>query len=199
VPDFAANNGHQGLAGELSHIEIPRKHYMGALSRFEWKQLEKKYNILVVISGPEPQRTIFEKIILDQLTNYQAKILFIRGLPDASETITHPGIEIKNHLSSEKMNEAILQSELVISRCGYTTVMDLVKLKKKAILIPTPGQTEQEYLAGYLMKNKIFYTAAQKDLDITRLINASVTFPFQFPPFDMEEYKKVISEFVQSL
>ena len=70
----------------------------------------------------------------------------------------------KNHPDAKTVEPAaILQSEMIISRCGYTTVMDLVKLFKKAILIPTPGQTEQEYLAKYVMEKKIFYTAEQKN------------------------------------
>jgi uncharacterized protein (TIGR00661 family) len=199
VPDFEETAGIKGLAGELSHQPLGSKKYIGALSRFEYADLEKKYDLLVVISGPEPQRGIFERLLLDQLKSFNGKILMVRGLPGEKETIQHPGIEIRNHLPADELNKAILQSDLVISRCGYTTVMDLVKLKKRAILIPTPGQTEQEYLAGYLMKNNIFYTADQEELDIQNAIKEAASFPFNIPGNDMEKYKEVIAQFVQSL
>lgn len=199
VPDFKSN----GLAGELSHPDkLPNKiKYLGALSRFEIYYTEKKYDLLIAISGPEPQRTIFENKILDDLKSFKGKYLFIRGLPHINEELKceNPLSEIRNHLSAKKLNEAILQSDMVISRSGYTTVMDLIKLKKKAILIPTPGQTEQEYLAKYLMDNQIFYTADQKNFSLYNVLRLAETFPFKFTDYDMDQYKKIISQFVQSL
>ena len=199
VPDFESN----GLAGELSHPKRMLRNikYLGGISRFKTNLLEKKYDILIMISGPEPQRTIFENKILDDLKTYAGKVLFIRGLPDNKNELNYNNIsvEIKNHLSAEELNQAILQSEILISRCGYTTVMDLVKLKKKAILIPTPGQTEQEYLADYLMKRKMFYTIEQKDFSLKDALEATTSFPFNIPEYDMEQYKKVIDQFVPSL
>jgi uncharacterized protein (TIGR00661 family) len=199
VPDFPETDGIKGLAGVLSHQPLDRKKYIGALSRFEYAEVEKKYDLLIVISGPEPQRSIFEKQLLDQLKNFEGRILLVRGLPGSAEILHQPGIEIRNHLPTDELNKSILQSALVISRCGYTTVMDLVKLKKKAILIPTPGQTEQEYLADHLMRNNIFYTADQKGLDINKEIKEASSFPFNIPAYDMEKYKEVIAQFVQSL
>jgi uncharacterized protein (TIGR00661 family) len=199
VPDFPGADGINGLAGDLSHQPLKSKKYIGALSRFEHAEAEKKYDLLIIVSGPEPQRSIFERQLLGQLKTYTGKILMVRGLPCEREIIQQPNMEICNHMPAKELNEAILQSGLVISRCGYTTVMDLVKLKKKAILIPTPGQTEQEYLAGHLMKNNIFYTAAQKGLDIQHALKEAASFPFYFPGNDMEKYKEVIAQFVQSL
>ncbi|MEO5781916.1 MAG: glycosyltransferase [Ginsengibacter sp.] len=199
VPDFEVN----GLAGELSHPKkLPGKiKYLGALSRFELKSVEKKYDLLISISGPEPQRTIFEDQILKDLIPYPGQVLFIRGLPENSEEIKseNPSVEIRNHMSAEKMNEAILQSDMIISRCGYTTIMDLVKLQKKAILIPTPGQTEQEYLAKYLMENKMFYPVSQKDFVLQDSLQQADSCPFIFAEYNMEQYKKIIGQFVQSL
>ena len=199
VPDFEVN----GLAGELSHPKkLPTKiKYLGALSRFELNEVEKKYDLLISISGPEPQRTIFEDQILNDLRSYQGKILFIRGLPENKEALAfeNPSAEIKNHLSAKQLNEAILQSDMILSRCGYTTVMDLVKLQKKAILVPTPGQTEQEYLAKYLMKNKMFYTIDQKDFVLQNVLHNAESFSFSHPRYNMDQYKNVIDEFVRSL
>lgn len=199
VPDFEVN----GLAGELSHSKklFKKIKYIGALSRLELNAAEKKYELLISISGPEPQRTIFEKQVLNDLESFMGTVLFIRGLPDNNEEIKFENdlVEIKNHLSAREFNEAILQSDMIISRCGYTTVMDLVKLKKKAILIPTPGQTEQEYLAKYLMEKKLFYTDSQQNFNLHTSLEEAKTFPFIIPAYNMEEYKKVIAEFVQSL
>jgi uncharacterized protein (TIGR00661 family) len=199
VPDYEAN----GLAGELSH---PKKlpdsiKYLGALSRFELINSDKKYDLLVSISGPEPQRTIFEEQLLNELKVYTGKVLFIRGLPDNSQElkIENPSVEIKNHLCASELNAATQQSGIVLSRCGYTTIMDLIKLQKKAVLVPTPGQTEQEYLAAYLLEKKIFYTTNQKDFDLQTSLQQANTFPFSFTNYSMDQYKNVIRQFIGSL
>ncbi len=198
VPDFKEN----GLAGKLSHPKkLPDQlKYIGALSRFKLSKVEKKYDLLITISGPEPQRTIFEDQILKDLKSYSGKVLFIRGMPDGNTLkLENRLLEIKNHLSAIKLNEAMLQSDIIVSRCGYTTIMDLVKLQKKAILIPTPGQTEQEYLAKFLMENQIFYTISQKDFVLQNALKEANLFPFSIPAHNMEQYKNIINQFVQSL
>lgn len=199
VPDFNV----EGLAGELSHPKKLPKHikYIGGLSRFKLHSTEKKFDLLISLSGPEPQRTIFENQILRDLKSYKRKVLFIRGLPDnKSELINeNPLVEIRNHLTANELNDAMLQSDTIISRCGYTTIMDLVKLNKKAILIPTPGQTEQEYLAKYLREKKMFYTVSQKDFSLQNSLEHASAFLFDIPDFNMEEYKNVLDQFVQLL
>lgn len=199
VPDFEKN----GLAGDLSHPKtVPHNlEYIGCLSRFELKEVEKKYDLLITLSGPEPQRTIFENKLLQEVNSFSGKALFIRGLPEKNDQVKkiNEAVEMKNHLSAGEMNKAILQSEVIIGRCGYTTVMDLVKLRKKALLIPTPGQSEQEYLAKFLMEHKIFYTIAQKDFSLQKNLYEMAAFPFNIPEPDMQLYKKVINEFVHSL
>jgi predicted glycosyltransferase len=199
VPDFEIN----GLAGDLSHPKnLPQNvQYLGCLSRFESTVSKMNYDLLISISGPEPQRTIFEDQILYELKSYTGKVLFIRGLPEENTMIknANASVEIKNHLSAQELNKAILQSKIIISRCGYTTVMDLEKLKKKAILIPTPGQTEQEYLAIYLMKKQFFYTIDQRKFSLKSCLKEAASFPFKIPEYDMTQYKNVIHEFVRSM
>ena len=128
-------------------------------------------------------------------------VLFIRGLPGCSEELKSANslVVIKNHLSAKEINEAILQSDMIISRCGYTTVMDLIKLQKRAILIPTPGQTEQEYLAEYLMENNLFYTINQKDFALQSSLQKVQLFSFTGNKYNMEQYKSSICQFVQLL
>ena len=192
VPDVA---GGQDLAGELSH---PKKlpstpvQYIGPLSRFEIDKEEIKYPFLVLISGPEPQRTIFEEMVLEQLQNHKAPVLFVRGLPGNAPGLynSNPVIEIHNHLSSSLLNKAILQSEIIICRSGYTTVMDLVKLNKKAVFVPTPGQKEQEYLAFYLAQQKIFYCQLQNKFEIAAILKSVKSFPFKKIEINASDYKR---------
>jgi uncharacterized protein (TIGR00661 family) len=200
VPDFKEN----GLAGELSHqANMPSNVlYTGPLSRFEKiKEVHKVYNVLISLSGPEPQRSIFEKIILLQLKTFKKKVLLVRGLPDENINLQADmkSIEIVNHLPAEKLNIAFQQSEFIISRSGYSTIMDLVKLCKNAILVPTPGQTEQEYLSKYLMEKKYFYSVEQNNFSLETAIQQASSFPFVKPPTHFDDYKKVIGEFVLSL
>ncbi len=201
VPDF---EGDVNIAGELSHLvkEFTKTIYLGCLSRFEKKEnVAKQYELVVIISGPEPQRTIFENILFDQLNNYNKKVLFIRGLPGKDDVKKHPNnlITVVNHLAADELNLAMQQCNYVISRSGYTTIMDLVKIQQKAILVPTPGQTEQEYLATNLFDRKIFFSEEQNKFSLKDTLKKAEAFPFAIPSFDMEQYKKVISDFVRSL
>ena len=198
VPDFEAK---PNVAGELSHPlnMLSNINYIGCVSRFEKKEaVEKKYDLLIIISGPEPQRSLFEQVLLQQLKNFSGHAMLIRGLRGNDQTI-EPGnknIVIKNHLGAEELNIVIQQSGIVISRSGYTTVMDLIKLRKKAILIPTPGQTEQEYLAAYLHQQKLFFSTQQQDFSLQKVLDASKDFSFSIPEFNMEQYKNKIADFV---
>jgi uncharacterized protein (TIGR00661 family) len=200
VPDFREN----GLAGSLSHPKrIPDNAiYIGPLSRFKKMQkVEKAFDLLVSISGPEPQRSIFEKIILNELKSFQGTSLLVRGLPGEKEIPNPPNLLVKivNHLPQTEFNKAIAQSEMVICRSGYTSVMDMVKLQKKAILIPTPGQTEQEYLAKYLSEKKYFYSETQEGFNLRHALKNASEFPAHFAERSEDDYKKTIAEFVLSL
>ncbi|MES2430348.1 MAG: glycosyltransferase [Bacteroidota bacterium] len=199
VPDFES----KGIAGELSHPAtlLQNIKYIGALSRFEKNNEEKKYDLLVLLSGPEPQRTIFENILLDQLKSFSGVVLFVRGMPQANDKkkSSNIGVKIVDHLSAKELNKSIQQSKMVISRSGYTTVMDLIKLGQKAILVATPGQTEQEYLAKHLMQQKLFYCTTQEKFELSQILERIKDFNFSVIERDMEQYKKVITQFVQSL
>ena len=164
-------------------------------------EVEKKYDIAIVISGPEPQRTIFEDLLLNQLSGQTLKILLVRGLPGNSKIkpCNNANIEIQNHLSADELNKAIQQSAMIISRSGYTTIMDLVKLQKAAILIPTPGQKEQEYLAGYLMEQKLFYCVSQEGFSLPEALTNANNFSRKSPSMINGHYKKIINEFIASI
>lgn len=193
-----------GLGGELSHPEkMPQNvKYIGPLSRFDRiPGLQKKYDLLVTLSGPEPQRSIFEKMILKDLKSINGSILLVRGLPGSKKNISHDnaGVTIVNHLSAAELNLVMQQSHITISRSGYTTIMDLLKVGQKAILIPTPGQTEQEYLARYLQEKQIFMSAEQNKFSLCNALSELQNKDLHLPDIDMNQYKAVITEFVESM
>lgn len=200
IPD----RSQRGLAGDLSQTNnrIPRFRYIGPLSRL--KRLpppQKIFDLLISLSGPEPQRTIFENIILKQLHAYEGNILLLRGLPANTDTLTLPcrNCKIVNHLPAPELNEALNACSLVISRSGYTTVMDLALLGKKAVLVATPGQTEQEYLAGYLEKQGYFCSAYQQDFSLEQAITKAASFNFVPTNFTGLDFIPAVNELVQSL
>jgi uncharacterized protein (TIGR00661 family) len=172
VPDAEGENN---LAGELSHPKIkpqtPLK-FIGALSRFIKKDLPIIYDAAIVLSGPEPQRTIFENIILSQLKNIDKKMVLVRGLPNDNVTLTNlpQNILCYNFLNVEELNNVMLQSNLIVCRSGYSSIMDLEVLQKKAVLVPTPGQTEQEYLATILSTKNNYQFIGQKKFDLQKLL-----------------------------
>ncbi|WP_256867426.1 glycosyltransferase [Winogradskyella forsetii] len=150
VPDYASE---KNLSGILGHIEgfNAALTYLGPLSRFEKQQLEIKYELLVVLSGPEPQRTFLEEKLFHELINFKGNICFVKGVIEQEQSISqHKNMSIYNFMTSIELEKAINESEVVLSRSGYTTIMDLAKLEKKAFFIPTPGQFEQEYLSEKL-------------------------------------------------
>ncbi len=172
VPDVEGENN---LAGKLSHPkrkpQIPVK-YIGALSRFVKKDLPVIYDVAIVLSGPEPQRTIFENIILSQLKNTSKKIVLVRGLLNSDVLINNlpSNINYYNFLNADDLNDIMLQSNLIICRSGYSSIMDLEVLQKKAVLVPTPGQTEQEYLAKRLATKNNYSTVTQSEFDLQKLL-----------------------------
>ena len=153
VPDETQIN----LTGDLSQLSSLEIRKIGILSRFQKRVDQKKYDIAFVLSGPEPQRTIFEKIVVRECMKFsQLSIIIVRGVVEGEGNWRQDGnLTTVNFLTSSKLEEVINQSKLVIARSGYSTIMDLYRLGKKAVFVPTPGQTEQEYLGRKLMKEKV--------------------------------------------
>lgn len=169
IPDFEGNDN---LSGDLSHNkDIPFPHYyINPLTRFNKKTTTKSGTILIIISGPEPQRTIFEEKILCDISSVNEKIIVVKGKADEeySKTIINSATII-SHPSSQDMEEMLNSCSFVISRPGYSTLMDLVTLEKPAILIATPGQTEQELLSE-IHHGKQFYSIKQSDFTLKKAI-----------------------------
>lgn len=201
VPDYRNS---PNLAGKLSHpVKSPSipVEYIGALSRFTLNtNAIIIYDVMILVSGPEPQRTIFEQLVTQQLSNYRGKALLVRGLPGENEVPkSFDEITIVNHLPANEMAAAIQASKFVISRAGYTTIMDLVKLGKKCILVPTPGQTEQEYLAYHLQEQGICLATEQQHFNLEDCLQLAAGFSYHVPNYNMELYKGVIEKWLQTI
>ncbi len=151
------------LAGIMSYPEgIHNPTYIGPLSRMQKLDVPVKQKYLVVLSGPEPSRTRLEDKLLKKL--HKKDFLLVRGIVSDEES---PDDRIIHYLKAKDLNREICTSEIIICRSGYSSIMDLVALEKKAILIPTPGQPEQEYLGEYLQKKEddLFTILLESEMD----------------------------------
>ncbi len=200
IPD---NENENNLAGELSYPSskplIPTK-YIGPLSRFK-KHFSEEKHLLIILSGPEPQRTALENLLVQQLYDYNVSVVLVRGLPgETTELKLSSNISVFNHLPAEELNQKMDEAFLIISRCGYSTVMDIAALQKKSILIPTPGQTEQEYLGRYLMKNNFTLCIDQKKFRLKTALQLAAHFNYRVSSFFSEGYlDEVLDEFIAGL
>lgn len=167
VPDIETDS----ITGEMTKAAGVNTTFIGMLSRFRKREAQTiKYDVLVLLSGPEPQRSIFEKIVRLRLKYYTGRYLIVRGLPH--ETVSPEDQHTVHHLPAKALQETIEASEVVLARSGYTTVMDLYFLQKKAIFVPTPGQTEQEYLAERLKERGIAFFIRQDAFDLQQALEA---------------------------
>ena len=180
IPDEKKENG---IAGELSHpamMPVIPVHYAGILSRLKKNnEPEQKNHLFISLSGPEPQRTLLENIIINEISQYHGTATIVRGLPGFSSIIPSTNdIRFYNHLSSEDYNKEMERADYIISRSGYSTVMDILVVGKKSILIPTPGQTEQEYLARYLTQKRLAFCIPQKNFSLNEVLRQAATFDY---------------------
>lgn len=190
VPDY--ENG-QALAGILSKakMEIPVQ-YIGPLSRFENMDVAIEYDLCAIISGPEPQRTSLQEILIDQLSKLDEQTVIVLGkVGDPVDYMLNDTTRIIGYMTSEHLNELINRSKVIIARSGYSTIMDMEKLDKQAILIPTPGQTEQIYLANHLANRSKFICQSQKKINIPVALEKLLKKQKYFKRtgvFDIEDY-----------
>jgi hypothetical protein len=221
IPDVS---GTPNFSGDLAHLK-PFEHphqFIGPLSRFSGEKMHTsrvfdpqktasrsivghEYDVIAIISGPEPQRTIFEKLVFAQLSQNNLKEVVVRGLPANNFiAITAEGssqqspekikisppvklpynvekIEIFDHFPTLELLKYIEKSKVVVCRAGYSSIMDLSVLGKQAILVPTPGQTEQEYLAKYHFLQGNFYTQKQSEFNLQKGLIEIKNFTFSLP------------------
>ncbi len=189
IPDLP---GERNFSGRLSHgLILPGNvRYTGILSRFAYSAIPDKLPEIsdyytVILSGPEPQKEILKKKLITNLRNKNHLTYILEGKPHLSEEpLRNANIIIYNHLPQSEMNKIISGSNYIICRAGYTSIMDLVFLNSGALLVPTPGQTEQEYLAEYLSEQGMFSYIRQN------MINENT----EFTPVIKSDYSEFVKE-----
>lgn len=149
VPDTVED----ALTGDLTHhlrvFPPSLVAYVGIISSIRSRPLPQDIDLFISVSGPEPQRTILERTVLQQLGATRARVVATLGKPEAPGLWRSNGCEIHGHLDREAQEEMMNRARVVLARPGYSTISELAELERRAVLVPTPGQTEQVYLAAY--------------------------------------------------
>lgn len=215
LPDF---EGEDNLSGILCHgLLLPANAvFVGPLSRFSSFDAQTsdaqtssptvmKYDVLAILSGREPQRTIFAEMIIDQLKSTAMRALVVMGLPqkDFRKRIT-PELEVVSHLDTTQMHKACRSAKLILSRSGYSTIMDLSYIGGKAIFVPTPGAPEQEYLAEYFMQKGVVFSSTQREFELQLAVKQAERFS-GFTPLNnqtqnqkrIERIKNILREIIE--
>lgn len=196
VDDEQAN-----IAGTLSKSDRlpPNTKYIGLLSQVEKTGVANNGSLMILLSGPEPQRTILSDKLWQEVSSFQGKVTFVEGSNKIQARKDIPDhIDYYTRVHGGKLQQLIEQADLVVCRSGYSTVMDLLKLGKRAMLIPTPGQTEQEYLGKLLHKRGLFYCMSQSSVNIRASLNDASQF---LPNVDLnfEQYKAVLDDWLKCI
>jgi uncharacterized protein (TIGR00661 family) len=193
IPDMAA---FPGLAAKLSHPthmpSIP-VHYINLLSRFVPQPIQSIFAFGIILSGPEPQRSILEnKLVLD-LQKIKEPVFLVRGKPASKEIIHLPSsVTVFNHLDTIELQALIAKTDYIICRGGYTSLMELFSLRKKLIIVPTPAQTEQEYLSQQLLMQCRALAIPQYEFDTEKAMELAASFPYQFVDAPLFSKKDII-------
>lgn len=167
IPD--SENGFR-LSGILSErgSSIPNANFVGLMSRFSLFKSEKSKNgfdLIGIVSGPPPHRLAFEQELINIAQRLSLRTLILQGLPQGKSAARAKGnVTLVPHLPDTQLAKELVSAKYVICRSGYSTIMDLIALQCSAIIVPTPGQTEQEYLADRLNTEKLFGYCHQNEL-----------------------------------
>lgn len=197
VPDYAENS----LTGDLSHnlryFKPEKIEYIGILSDFESLDVKHDIDYLFSISGPEPTRTMLEERLFSQFHLLNGSSIAVAlGKPGKFTKEVVGNTVIYSYLEKARRDELMNRAKIVVSRSGYTTIMDVAEINKNAFFIPTPGQTEQVYLANYLEKMKFFHSVNQRKLKLDEDIGDAFKYKGYFPPWktkdSVEKFLKVV-------
>jgi UDP:flavonoid glycosyltransferase YjiC (YdhE family) len=203
VPDIAPDGSN--LSGKLcrSNLDVTnqRVHYAGIFTSTKKMEIDEDLDYLLIVSGPEPQRTKLEEIILKQVQKLPGEKVVLLGSPQ-KEFHRKPDehTAIHSYVSTEEKAELMNRARFVIGRSGYTTMMEMAELDKKhGLFTPTPGQTEQEYLSRYYARKGWFLSRSQYKLRLPEDAEAAMKFQ-GFPPMPKTEenvrrlYQDVLKE-----
>ena len=220
VPDVKED---PSLAGTLSHpVSYPTipVEYVGMLNRFSRSNPKATTSskedrpVLVLLSGPEPQRTLLEKLILKQAASFNGSLIIVRGLPAVvnAQTVTNtdqqhlqelygiPRVRQFDHLAATELQNLLQGVDYIVCRSGYTTLMEMIPLQKKLLLIPTPGQPEQQYLASYADQQRYAPFWNQDRFSLVAALEEASRYPYHFPDLlNNNALGPVVSSLLESL
>lgn len=168
IPDYRSDEGGL-LSGKLSRLpDLPGLYaYVGLLSSISESKSPADIDFLISISGPEPQRTLLEMRLREQINFLPGKKVMVLGKSESVASFQEKDVTIFSHVSRAKMGQLFNRAKFIISRPGYSTLMELAELGKPALLIPTPGQTEQQYLASRVFRKGWYYFIQQNELELS--------------------------------
>jgi len=168
IPDLESDDN---LSGKLSHgKKIKNAVFINPLSHLSINDnTDVKYDVAVILSGPEPYRTDFENIIIEQANKTELRVCLVRGSQLPVLTAANKNIDIINFAGSKQIGDIISQSNLLVCRSGYSSVMDIWANNIKAVVVPTPNQPEQEYLAELLSTKGWINTTTQNNFSLLKL------------------------------
>jgi hypothetical protein len=179
IPDYS--DSEKNLSGKLSHrFRLPlNAKYIGILSRFtalpvNGPNIKGKFELVFVLSGPEPQLGVFYETCRKLALKTHLKSLIINGLRQDTTSDNNSVGELVSevsHLDPLDFKQVLVHARAIVCRSGYSGIMDLITLGKTALLVPTPGQPEQEYLAGYLSSKRLFTCVPQDELNETIILD----------------------------
>ncbi len=182
IPDVAAR---PNLSAALSHTYKPlaTSTFIGPLSRFSQKKpLSSSFSypelkvedadIVAILSGPEPQRTLLEDILTEQAHNIERNIWIIQGKTEARQLRRNGNLWKISFMDTADLGLLFHHAKVIISRSGYSSLMDYAALGlEQVILIPTPGQTEQEYLAQHLHQQQFALVCKQLEFQLVQALD----------------------------
>lgn len=168
IPDLEGKSLSHNMTHNFHFFKKHQYAYLGILSMMREMPVAEEYDYFFSVSGPEPQRTVLEKVVLAMIPKItDKKIAITLGKSEQEPTVKVNGnVTLFNFLNSARQNEIMAKSRFIITRSGYSTLMDLAELGKRALLIPTDGQPEQEYLAEYLHDTNVFYARRLNELQL---------------------------------
>jgi UDP-N-acetylglucosamine transferase subunit ALG13 len=195
IPDYR-ENGQGQISGRLSKLNRDSTgHFCGILSSVTKENYPQDIDAVFAVSGPEPQRTVLEELLFSQIDKIPGKKALVLGKPEKSGPRKFSkGVEVYEYATRSLMQNLFNRSRLIIARSGYSTLMEILELRKKALFIPTPGQTEQVYLAKRLEQKGYFYGVSQDRLNLAVQIPEALKYQGFPGKFKTEDSVKIIFE-----
>jgi len=207
VPDINPDDCYKNLSGKLCKSKIDairrRVYHAGILTSTKKLEVEEDLDYLAIVSGPEPQRTALEEIVLKQIQKLPGEKAVLLGSPkrERHEKLDN-STSIHSYVSNEDSPLLMNRARFIITSSGYTTMMEMAELDKRhGLFIPTPGQTEQEYLSRYYAQQGWFLSRSQYKLRLPQDVQEAMNYQ-GFPEMTKtaENVKRLYEElFVQHL